>query len=226
MLSFNSSVLSSLVEEIDNNHRRLSKIWIENNDFDNLNLKTSRVDHLVNKKEMTIEPEFLNLVNDYHQFLYINTADIEFEYDYSQFDVRTRIKQKDSIVNKLFHYRNNGNIRGLGKVPINKCLNDIFGIRIVFEELNFGSSYFNSHITKLIDTYNLRIVNKRNEDYKATHLYFKSERNIYFPWELQLWSSRDAETNEKSHEEHADKRKYTEWPTVYHNSTMLERRDL
>lgn len=226
MPPFDADVLYKLAECINASHRDLSKSWHEANFDKAVNLKTTRIDHLVHDSKLMINPDFLAFIDMYHQFLFVETADIDFEFEFAEYDVRTRIKQKDSIVNKLIHYRKNDAIKNGATVPVNKCLNDIYGVRIVFDNLNHDDDDFNCTINKLIEKYKLKKLNKRSKEYRATHLYFKNGRNKYFPWELQIWSSIDAKRNEVSHEKHADKRKYTDWPEVYRNSLELERRDI
>lgn len=72
-----------------------------------------------------VESNFLSYVQSYYDLLrgvLVNTA---YEYEYEHLDFRSRIKQKDSILNKLLYYKDEKNEQG--KVPINKCLNDLLG---------------------------------------------------------------------------------------------------
>lgn len=226
MSKFEPSILFNLVNEIDNFHLELSKKWVNEYTDSTVNMKRTRVDHLVDIEKMTIAPYFLKIINDYITFLSIETIYNDFEFDYVEYDVRTRIKQKDSIVNKLLHYRNNSKIYATGKVPVNKCLNDIFGIRIVFEDFDHSDENFQQFLYFIKEVFNLKVVSKCSYEYNATHLYFKNRRNIYFPWELQIWSKNDEKNNEKSHEMHLRKRSYSSWPIIYKNNEGIERRDI
>lgn len=75
------------------------------------------------------------------------------------------------IDNKLEH----------GLSPINKCVNDLFGIRIICDgEIDFED--LQNHINC---SYGLKCINAAKADYIATHIYFKRD-NYSFPWELQV----------------------------------------
>lgn len=64
----------------------------------------------------------MKYIDDYYYQLNIALVKSDFEYDYSFWDARMRIKQKESVRNKLYHYQINHN---QGEVPIQKCLNDL-----------------------------------------------------------------------------------------------------
>ena len=92
-----------------------------------------------------------------------------------------------------------------GKIPINKCFNDLFGIRIICnEELSFDK------IVKLINNKysNLKCIDSSKNEYKATHIYFKKD-NFTFQWELQVWNKTDEIRNINSHEKY--KQDYIKW---------------
>ena len=93
-----------------------------------------------------------------------------------------------------------------GKIPINKCINDLFGVRIFLREpLTFDEVY-----SFIEDTYpnRYRCIDSSKFDYKAVHLYFK-ENNQSFPWELQIWNMCDMDSNFSSHKKY--KQEYTAW---------------
>ncbi|WP_208558926.1 hypothetical protein [Marinilactibacillus kalidii] len=223
---FDEKVLQELVKAINDHHLEISSSWVDSTELKVLNLKKNRIDHIVDEELRLIDVEFLKMIDDYHHFLNIQTIDIEYEFDFKDFDVRTRIKQKDSIVNKLIHYGKKTSKEGVGVIPINKCMNDIFGIRIIFENIDHNDASFTDNIKKLCEKYNLRKVIKTEDEYLATHLYFKNEKNIFFPWELQIWSKEDSIRNEASHKKHKIKRQYTKWPDMYKNDSNPERREI
>ena len=120
------------------------------------------------------------------------------------FGVRMRIKAKNSIEDKLSRYMQG---EEKGKIPIRKCLNDIFGIRAIlhvnvqFEEIrDLVANNFKN--VRVIDS------TKHEQNYCATHLYFHHDNNS-FDWELQIWYSGCAKSNEASHK--AYKQRYTSW---------------
>lgn len=119
-------------------------------------------------------------------------------------EVRARVKAQNSIEFKIQNYKTEKHERG--KIPINKCLNDLYGCRIVLREpLTYGEIH--SFIDECYQ-YRYRCINSSKFDYKAVHMYFK-ESNHAFPWELQIWNTQDAERNIKSHNEY--KQAYTAW---------------
>ena len=54
------------------------------------------------------------------------------------------------------------------------------------------------------------------EGYRGYHIYFKQEKNIYFPIELQVWDSEDEINNYKSHKIY--KEDYISWSEKYKKS--------
>ncbi len=92
-----------------------------------------------------------------------------------------------------------------GKVPISKCFNDLFGIRIICnKELSFAE------VSNLVNTKynNLKCIDSSKNEYKATHIYFKKD-NYAFQWELQVWNKQDEANNINSHEKY--KQDYVKW---------------
>ena len=92
-----------------------------------------------------------------------------------------------------------------GKEPINKCYNDLFGIRIILDkkiEFDEIKEYVENNYK------NIKVIHSLRGDYKATHLYFK-EDNFSFQWELQIWNKEDEECNINSHKNY--KQDYIKW---------------
>ena len=116
--------------------------------------------------------------------------------------VNIRTKSKNSIEYKIKNYNEN---HENGKVPISKCFNDLFGIRIICsKELSFNE------ILELINIKynNLKCIDSSKNEYKATHIYFK-KNNYTFQWELQIWNKKDEINNINSHEKY--KQDYVKW---------------
>ena len=91
-----------------------------------------------------------------------------------------------------------------GLSPINKCVNDLFRIRIICDgEIDFED--LQNHINC---SYGLKCINAAKADYIATHIYFKRD-NYSFPWELQVWEKRYTDSNLISH--HKYKQNYVLW---------------
>lgn len=104
-----------------------------------------------------------------------------------------------------------------GGVPLNKCLNDFLGFRILVSDLD-------SLYERLMSDNDLKGVVKLllREDglYRGLHLYFKNGKNKFFPWELQIWDKSQAEQNELSHSEHKQKRKYISLAQTYYDGNL------
>lgn len=114
---------------------------------------------------------------------------------------RTRVKEIHSLQQKIDHYCN----RDDKKYPIIKSLNDLFGIRYIYD----GILEYND-INEIINIKykNLKCIDSSKGDYTATHVYFKIDNSV-FPWELQIWNRKDEQNNMKSHSKY--KQGYTDW---------------
>ena len=118
-------------------------------------------------------------------------------------DVRYRIKTANSVNSKIAKYINSNAEQG--RVPVFKCLNDIFGARIITKEhydYEIISAFFNKNFPKL------KCVPSIKNGYNATHIYFKTD-NFHFQWELQIWSVEHEAANVASHMKH--KEAYAKW---------------
>lgn len=113
--------LDTLIDFIQTEYIELTQKWEQSIYYSKINLKNNSVcdilDTIVNYREF-INENNIQLLMDFKQF---NT-------DKSKVNIRT--KAKNSIEYKIKNYiQNHEN----GKVPINKCFNDLFGIRIICE---------------------------------------------------------------------------------------------
>lgn len=129
--------------------------------------------------------------------------------------IRYRIKQAESISEKILYYMSE--IHEFGKVPLNKCLNDFLGFRILVKDLEYVYCALQSdnRVTGIAKMY-LRT----DGDYRGIHLYFKNGNNKFFPWELQIWDIGQSHLNELSHKEHKQKRKYISLPQNYFDANL------
>lgn len=147
----------------------------------------------------------LNTIFNYREF--INENNIQLLMDFKQFNsekakVNSRAKTKNSIEYKIKNYIEN---HENGRVPIEKCLNDLFGMRIICsEELTY------EQIAEFINKKHeyLKCIDSSKKEYKATHIYFKQD-NFNFQWELQVWNKIDEINNINSHEKY--KQDYVKW---------------
>lgn len=122
--------------------------------------------------------------------------------------IHARIKQANSIQNKINIYMNRS-IKG--KVPINKCFNDLLGFRIIINA-DFSFEQLNEHIHECFDS--LKLIDSTKNGYKAYHIYLQSGNKL-FPWELQVWQKSNENSNLESH--HKYKQDYTTWEKKYNN---------
>ncbi|PQG18480.1 hypothetical protein [Enterococcus faecalis] len=126
------------------------------------------------------------------------------EEKYNHLNLRTRVKNHNSISDKLQQYNSKGEVPGA--YVIQKCLNDLFGFRIIIDTLVFDKSEFTTILNeckskKIVFREYLRV----DGNYRGHHSYFKNKSNLFLPWELQIWYTQDVEGNYASHSEHKQK---------------------
>ena len=191
--------LNRLINFIQKEYIEFNEKWKQSDYYYKFNLKNNLVCDLLNN-EMMLETIF-----NYREF--INENNIQLLMDFKQFNseiskVNIRTKTKNSIEFKIKNYNDNNE---KGKIPIEKCLNDLFGIRIICsQKLNYDE------IVNFIKEKNkkLKCIDSSKKDYKATHIYFKQD-NFNFQWELQIWNKEDETNNINSHEKY--KQDYVKW---------------
>lgn len=191
--------LDKLINFIQTEYIQLTNKWEQSDYYTKLNLKSNQVCDLLENKLI------LDTIVNYREF--INQNNIQLLMDLKKFNsenatVNIRTKAKNSIEFKIENYIKN---HEHGKVPISKCFNDLFGIRIICsEELPFDE------VLKLINNKynNIKCIDSTKNDYKATHIYFKKD-NYSFQWELQVWNKLDEVNNIISHEKY--KQDYVRW---------------
>lgn len=118
--------------------------------------------------------------------------------------VTARVKAHNSIEYKICSYKTDGH--EFGKIPLNKCVNDLFGLRIILEPPTGFKEIMEFIENKYPGKY--RCIDSSKHGYKAVHLYFKKD-NLSFPWELQIWNCCDVENNFAMHKSY--KQEYTTW---------------
>lgn len=175
-----------------------TKNWVELNSVNPYN-GNKNVCHIIN------DSNILNYIYSYRDYLNtMNDLHIELQKLNLSCKISTRVKDNNSIQDKLHRYM--GEKHNYGEIPIKKCLNDIFGFRIVFNE-----DYTHDKLIDLLkDKFdNIKVINADNNDYRATHAYFKMGDNKSFQWELQMWNKSDEKSNLESHQKY--KQEYTKW---------------
>lgn len=191
--------LENLISFIQNEYIQFNAKWQNSDYYFKFDLKNNLIVDLSENEQM------LNTIFNYREF--INENNIQLLLDFKRFNtknakVNIRTKAKNSIEYKIKNYIEN---HENGKIPINKCLNDLFGIRIICaEKMGYAQ------ITELIKYKfkNLKCIDSSKQDYKATHIYFR-QGNFNFQWELQVWNREDEMNNINSHEKY--KQDYIKW---------------
>lgn len=191
--------LDKLINFIQTEYIEFNEKWQNSSYYSKINLKKNTVCDLLNNELM------LNTIFNYREF--INENNIQLLMDFKQFNsekakVNSRAKTKNSIEYKIKNYIEN---HENGKVPIEKCLNDLFGIRIICSE-ELTHEQIEEFINKKHEY--LKCIDSSKKEYKATHIYFKQD-NFNFQWELQVWNQIDENNNINSHEKY--KQDYVKW---------------
>ena len=190
--------LKDLIDYIQSVYTEVTKEWL-NGPNAKINLKKSRV------ADIDVDGTIYKSIMEYVQFLNERSAGISLQLSsVCSCPVTTRVKAYNSIEYKIQNYKTDRH--EFGKIPINKCVNDLFGVRIFLETvLTFDEIY-----AFIEDTYpgKYRCIDSSKFDYRAVHLYFR-ENNQSFPWELQIWNQCDADSNFASHKKY--KQEYTTW---------------
>ena len=110
---------------------------------------------------------------------------------------RTRVKETLSIKQKIKKYKAN---KLNGSVIVHKCLNDIFGARILVDN-DFKFSTISDSLYKH-KFEGLRVHDSSNkEGYKGLHVYVGAACG-HFRWELQIWHECDYNKNIELHEQY------------------------
>ena len=190
--------LKDLIDYIQLVYSDITNEWLCSTNI-KTNLKKSQV------SDIDIDGAIYKNILEYVQLLNDRSAVITLQLSTAcSCQVTARVKARNSIEYKIQNYKTERH--AFGKVPINKCINDLFGIRIILESpLTYEQIY-----AFVEETYpgKYRCIDSSKLDYKAVHLYFR-ENNQSFPWELQIWNRCNAESNFASHLKY--KQEYTTW---------------
>lgn len=190
--------LKSLIDYIQSAYSEVTKEWLCRNS-PRINLKRLLV------ADIDVNGAIYKSISDYVQLLNERSADISLQLSsVCSYQVTTRVKAQNSIEFKIQNYKTAGH--EFGKIPINKCINDLFGFRIFLETpLTFDEIHA---FVKEVYQDKYRCIDSSKLNYKGVHLYFKEDNQSY-PWELQIWNKCDAESNFESHKKY--KQGYTTW---------------
>lgn len=194
--------LSNLIDRVETEYERVNTMWLQETEQPQ-NLSKIRVKHYPDT------PALEEQTDEYRRFLAYHLDDSAFTSLSEQgFDVSYRIKTNDSIADKIRRYIFNPKLQG--NAPVNKCLNDLCGVRVI-ARCSIPPQDVIEYVVRFHPELKITDSTKTQDGnviYIATHIYFRKDNRTY-PWELQVWSADDAELNLKSHREH--KERYTGW---------------
>lgn len=195
--------LDQLIDKLLPLYNTINESWGKMDSFNSINLKKKSI------ADIQKEQKIWNSILQYRKFMAAHQLDVLQEISSLQSDVSrisVRIKQLNSIEYKIYRY-NVGELRG--KVPINKCLNDLFGMRIIMDD-SFTHDDLKEHIEESYP--DMKLTDASKKEYVASNLYIKPSNQL-FPWELQIWKKEDERNNLESHKLY--KQDYTSWENEY-----------
>lgn len=151
--------LTSLINYIQSVYSSLTDEWFQGTNND-INLKKNQV------SDIDTNGIIYQNILAYVQLLNERSADITLQLSFvCTSQVTARVKTQNSIEYKIQNYKTERH--EFGKIPINKCINDLFGVRIILDDsLTF------EEVRKFIkETYQdkYRCINSSKFDYKAIH---------------------------------------------------------
>ena len=197
--NYSTKILKDIIVFIQNKYNEISNEWENSREYISLNMQKYQVKDIYNdEKILTYIFNYRNFIND--RAIKITSSIYSLHRNNI---IQCRVKALNSIQYKIENYNNNHED---GKISIRKCLNDIYGIRLIFEEdINF------ENIIEFIkeEFPQLKCIYAKRGEYQAIHIYFGNEDNKKFQWELQLWDKLHEESNYLSHAKH--KQGYTKW---------------
>jgi len=192
----NIELYKEIFEIIYENHNLYCNDWhctLKND----INLKRKTIDDIYKDSE-NMDLDFLKYMLLFLKDLDSLQDEIIFYFSQKPFiNVRSRIKGMDSILNKISIKKHSSD---RGKIPINKCLNDLLGVRIIDDNWNKKLSYVKEYVLEAKNKgYRIKGIERELEGYKGYHIYFRGLNNKHFPIELQIWDKSDEDNNIKSH---------------------------
>lgn len=199
-------ILSKLIKEIVFIQSIVNEYWKKDTRYLEYNMRKYNVIDILNNDKLE------KMIYDYRDFISVNNFLLTFcitkeiQYAKDNLEVNMRVKAYNSIQYKIENYIKNHNN---GKESINKCLNDIFGVRIILDEEFSYDDIRNiaDECNKKLKT-NLECIDASKNNYNAIHIYFKIDNNS-FKWELQIWNKKYKNSNLRSHSIY--KQDYLRW---------------
>ena len=188
----NINELEKLIDYIIEKHDMINSEWMTSNNYNKYNMKSKKVtDILKDSKLSDYIFDYRNFINIYYTSLFQEINNLRLKNQ-----VEIRVKMYNSLQDKINRYCIETK-HEYGHIPINKCVNDLLGFRIIFKK----SIDMNQIIDYIKNKYNnLLCIDSSKDGYIATHIYFTKDSNYDFRWELQLWNLESYDNNKKCHE--------------------------
>ena len=119
--------LDKLIIFIQQKYDDLLKEWQESDLYEPINQKKMRV------KDINENNNILNTILNYRSFINENNLDLKMAFNALNLknEINTRVKAQNSIEYKINNYMTEKH--EFGRVPMNKCFNDLFGVRIILK---------------------------------------------------------------------------------------------
>lgn len=186
-----------------------------------VNLKQEKIKKVSLDNDVDFYFSFYSSISEYRERLKKNVAlnDLLFVHDDTNNDlfVESRIKNINSISSKIYQYISKK--KEQGDVSINKCLNDLFGMRIVVPLKRFSTLLKTVQDLANEKEWKCRIIDASKQEYKAVHMYLLND-NYSLRWEIQFWLSKDDAANRDSHLKY--KQAYTSWESTYSSKDLYK----
>lgn len=187
-------------------------------DDNKLNLSKEKIKEFELTKNTEFYLKAFKAISSYRDALKINTEkfisdNIKNGLYFYNFEFRT--KNINSIFSKIYRYIYEKDEKG--EIPINKCLNDLFGLRVILPFQSFTKTFkILCEICKKNN--NLKIIDSSKNKYKAIHIYLKKD-NYSMQWEIQFWLKKDDKSNRISHKQY--KQAYTLWEGMINRGSIV-----
>lgn len=189
--------LVELIKDILSIHDSVEKTWLDYLKKENVNTINF---NSVQVYKISQDNATLAYIRKYINFINKQAALITPCFDYSLLD-RTRVKDPLSVKQKLEAYCNK---KEKGRIKTHKCLNDLFGFRVVDDD-PIECDLLTKELQALFPSEIIITNSSKPDGYCAVHVYTPAA-NGHFKWELQIWDRRSYDKNISLHESH--KRKY------------------
>lgn len=142
------------------------------------------------------------------------------------FHIESRLKNINSLSSKIYNYIHEKKEKG--DVPINKCINDLFGLRTIVSLSNISVIAKVLSELKKEEKWKCKIIDSSKSkkklgnkfQYRAVHCYIYNNSKT-LRWEIQFWCKKHDKANRLSHQKY--KQGYTSWEKdLIHEQDLYE----